>query len=75
MPESGVGAVVLTVTVVDPVAAGFITAYPTGEPTPATSNLNFAAGQTIANLVTVPLGAGGSVSLRSGSSGPVSRSK
>jgi hypothetical protein len=41
------------VTVTQPQAPGSLTAYPSGQVHPATSNLNFLAGQTIANLVTV----------------------
>jgi hypothetical protein len=47
--------------VTEPDRAGFLTAFACGSPPPATSNLNFVAGQTIANLVTVPLGSDGSV--------------
>ncbi|MEO6122080.1 MAG: DUF1501 domain-containing protein [Ilumatobacteraceae bacterium] len=67
---SGVGgvaadadAVVLNVTVTEPTAAGFITAWPAGAPRPTASNLNFVAGQTVPNLVVAKLGAGGAVSL------------
>lgn len=35
----------------NPAAAGFLTAYPSGADRPSTSNLNFAAGQTVANLL------------------------
>ena len=44
-------AVVLNMTAVNARTAGFATVYPCGEPRPNASNLNFAAGQTIANLV------------------------
>jgi len=57
------GAVVMNVTVDQPTAAGFVTVYPTGQPTPLASNLNFVAGQTIANLVTAKIGEGGSVNI------------
>jgi len=63
VPASGVSAVVLNVTVTDPTASGYLTVWPTGEALPIVSNLNFAAGQTVANLVVVKLGAGGKVSL------------
>ena len=63
VPASGVGAVVLNVTVTQPNWDGSVVAYPTGEPKPLASNLNFAANQTIPNLVTVKVGAGGQVTL------------
>jgi hypothetical protein len=52
---AGAAAAVLNLTVTQPTAAGFITAYPDGQPRPDTSNLNFTAGQTVANQVIVPL--------------------
>jgi hypothetical protein len=64
---STAGAVVLDVTAVNPSASGFLSVYPTGSITdPATadangtltSNLNFAAHETVANLVEVPLSSG-----------------
>ena len=66
VPESGVGAVVLNVTVTAPTWNGYVTVYPTGWPRPNASNLNFAQGQTIPNLVAVKLGANGTVSLFDG---------
>jgi hypothetical protein len=56
-------AVVLNATAADPAAAGFATVFPCGQARPDVSNLNFAAGQNIANLVVVRLGAGGRVCL------------
>jgi LPXTG-site transpeptidase (sortase) family protein len=53
-------AVVANLTVTEATAAGYWTAWPTGAPRPATSNLNSAAaGQTIANQIIVPVAAGG----------------
>ncbi len=63
VPATGVTAVVLNVTATDPTDSSFITAYPDGQPLPGTSNLNFTAGETIPNLVTVPVGADGKVDL------------
>jgi secreted trypsin-like serine protease len=45
-------AAVLNVTAVDPDSAGFVTVYPCGN-VPLSSSLNFEAGQTVANQVTV----------------------
>jgi hypothetical protein len=55
-------AVVLNVTVTQPTAGGYIRVYPDGlSQTPTTSSLNYAKGETVANLVTVPVGADGKV--------------
>jgi sugar lactone lactonase YvrE len=54
-------AVVLNVTATGGSTNSFLRLYPTGAARPDTSNVNFAAGQTIPNLVTVKLGAGGRV--------------
>jgi len=48
---SNADAVALNVTVVNAQAAGFATVYPCGQPRPEASNLNYAVGQTIPNLV------------------------
>ena len=58
---AGVTAVAVNVTATAPTATSFLTAYPGGTTRPTASNLNFAAGQTIPNLVLVPLGADGTV--------------
>ena len=58
---SGIGAVVLNATVTGPKSGGYLTVYPDGSPRPTVSNLNFSAGQTIANQVVVPVGADGKV--------------
>ena len=55
VPSTGVTAVVLNLTVTNPTTGSFLTVYPDGSARPATSNLNFAAGQTVANLVVVPV--------------------
>ncbi|MGI8983324.1 MAG: hypothetical protein ACR2HM_02130, partial [Acidimicrobiales bacterium] len=63
VPAAGASAVVLNVTVTEPWAGGYLTAWPAGDARPLASNLNFTPGQTVPNLVTVKLGAGGRVSL------------
>ncbi|MFJ9808284.1 peptidoglycan recognition protein [Streptomyces sp. NPDC101158] len=55
IPTSGVGAVVLNVTATNPTSAGFVSVYPNGTVRSSASNLNFTAGKTIPNLVTVPV--------------------
>ena len=71
VPSTGAGAVILNVTAVTPATAGYVAAYPDGAPFPGTSNLNVAAGRTIAGLVAVSLGDGGRVRLRNGTGGPL----
>jgi hypothetical protein len=70
IPASGVTAVVLNVTAVAATGSGFITVYPSTDGThvPDASDLNYTAGKTVANLVTVPVGADGYVYLAN--SGP-----
>ena len=64
VPADGVTAVALNLTATDATQPGFVTAWPTGASRPVVSNLNVErAGQTIANLTVVTLGAGGQVSL------------
>ncbi|WP_073929186.1 PKD domain-containing protein [Streptomyces sp. CB03911] len=67
----GVTAVALNVTVTNATTAGHITAYGEGTTRPTTSNLNFNAGQTVPNLVIVPVGANGYVDLYNGGWGSV----
>ncbi|GAA1595882.1 PKD domain-containing protein [Streptomyces globosus] len=63
---AGVTAVVLNVTVTNTTGGGHITAYPDGGERPTTSNVNFAPGQTVPNLVIVPVGRNGYVNLYNG---------
>jgi hypothetical protein len=63
IPATGVLAVVLNTTAVRPSAGGHLSLWPAGTARPATSNVNFAAGGIVPNLVTVPVGAGGKVSV------------
>ncbi len=63
VPASGATAVVLNVTATNATQAGYLTVWPAGAARPATSNLNFVAGQTVADLVEVGLGTGGEVSI------------
>jgi hypothetical protein len=66
-----VSAVALNLTVTNPKAGGFVTAYPSGGSRPNTSSLNFSAGQTVANLAVVPVGPDGTVELYNGSGGTI----
>ena len=63
VPGSGVGSVALNVTVAGATAAGFVTVYPTGNGLPTASNLNFVTGQIVPNMVIVPIGIDGRVTL------------
>ena len=63
VPATGASAVVLNVTVTNPSTAGYLTVYPAGQSAPLASNLNFAAGQTVANLVEVSPGKGGQIAV------------
>lgn len=66
-----IGAVLLEVTVVNPMAAGYITVYPSGGPRPVVSNVNFQRAQNVPNMVVVRVGAGNRVSIFNGSAGTV----
>ena len=68
VPVSGVSAVVLTVTVTSAAGPGFVTVFAAGSARPGVSNVNFAAGQTVADLVVTRVGSGGAVALFNGSS-------
>jgi hypothetical protein len=60
---AGATAATVNLTVTEPVAAGYLTAFPCGTEPPLVSSLNFVAGQTIAGLATVKLGAGSRICL------------
>ena len=62
---------IANVTVTQPKAGGYLTVYPGGAARPGTSNLNFMAGQTVANLVVTGVGGNGSINIYNGSSGTV----
>jgi PQQ-like domain len=71
IPTTGVGAIALTVTVVRPVAAGHITVFPQEGGPSSTSNVNFAAGETVGNLVFAIPGPDGRIHLFNGSTAGV----
>ncbi|MFJ9936390.1 hypothetical protein ACIRSJ_25130 [Streptomyces virginiae] len=68
---AGARAVVLNVTVTNTTADGHVTAYAGGGSRPDTSNLNYTAGQSVPNLVIVPVGEDGYVELFNGGWSPV----
>ncbi|MGE0877346.1 MAG: hypothetical protein AB7L13_01545 [Acidimicrobiia bacterium] len=59
-------AVVVNLTVTAPSAGSFVTMYPSGESLPTSSTINFAAGQTVANLAIAKIGTDGKVALHVG---------
>ncbi|MHA3701003.1 fibronectin type III domain-containing protein [Jatrophihabitans sp. YIM 134969] len=59
VPTTRVAAVVANLTVTNAGATGYLTTYPAGGARPATSNLNWTAGRTVANQATLTVGDGG----------------
>ncbi len=64
VPATGMVAVALNVTVVNPSAPGFLTVWPAGQAAPPTSNLNFVAGEVRANAVVTGVDAAGRIAVR-----------
>lgn len=60
---SSATAVLMNVTAVNATSATYITVWPAGATRPVVSNLNVNTAAPVANLVVVPLGAGGTVTL------------
>ncbi|MCU1360417.1 MAG: hypothetical protein JWN99_1706, partial [Ilumatobacteraceae bacterium] len=60
VPASGVTAVILNVTVVQPTDGTFVTVFPSGGGRPMATNLNAAVGQVVPNMVLAQLGPDGS---------------
>lgn len=71
IPATGVSAVVLNITVTEARSFGFVTAFPAGTAKPNASNLNYTAGQTVANQAVVKLASDGKIALANTSSGSV----
>jgi hypothetical protein len=63
VPATGVSAVLLNVTVTEPSVPGFLVVHACGTPTPNSSNLNFAAGEDVANLVAASVNSSGRISV------------
>lgn len=63
IPSTGASAVVINLTAVTTTSQGYFTVYPSGASRPTASSINFPAGWTGANMVTVPLGADGKLKL------------
>lgn len=62
VPRNGVLAVALSVAVNDTTQSSSLTAFPTGEAMPISSNLDWLVGETVANQVITPVGSDGEVS-------------
>lgn len=60
---TGAESVIVNVTATHTTKSSFLTAYPTGSSRPLASNLNWKAKQTVPNRVSVPIGAGGMITL------------
>jgi hypothetical protein len=56
-------AVVVNVTATGPTAGGWLTVYPSDQVLPVARTLNFSAGQTVANLVKIRVGADGKLKI------------
>ncbi len=63
VPETGMGAVALNVTATGPTSNSFVTVWPSEAERPNASSLNLRAGITTPNMVIVPVGPSGEVSL------------
>lgn len=63
VPATGVDSVVMNVTAVSPTQAGYLTIFPAGLDRPTISSVNFGPLRTVANLVSMPVGVGGRVSI------------
>ena len=55
--QHAITAVVVNITAINPTEAGWLKASANGQPAPATSTVNFLAGETIANEATITVGA------------------
>jgi hypothetical protein len=62
-PEGSYTGVIANVTATRPTAGGWLTAYPSDQALPTASNLNFAPGQTVANLVKIRCGPDGTIKI------------
>ncbi|MBO1754686.1 hypothetical protein [Allobranchiibius sp. CTAmp26] len=63
VPSSGVGAVILNITVVAPATSGYLIAYPAGATRPSSSNVNFVVGRAAVGTTFARVGTGGAVSI------------
>ena len=71
IPSNGVAGVWIQLTVASPQRRGYLVAWPAGGSQPLASTVDFAAGQTVANEVFVPVSTSGWVSLANQSDGTI----
>lgn len=64
---SNATAVTMNVTVTDTTASSYLSLFPAGGSVPNVSNLNWVAGETLANLATVPVGSSGDITIHNNS--------
>jgi hypothetical protein len=69
LPAAGITAVALNLTVTNPSANGFLTAYGDGTKLPNSSNVNYAVNETVPNEVIVPVGTDGKIDITNTSIG------
>ena len=69
VPTTNVSAVVATVTAVDPTRAGYFRVAASSTDSVTTSTINFVAGETRANLDTIPLNTDGTIAIINSSAG------
>jgi hypothetical protein len=72
VPGTGVAAVSVNVTVVQPTGSGFVTLYPAGGSVPGTANIDFPSIVNTSGLVITPVSATGQVTILNRSNGTVS---
>ena len=63
VPATGVSAVAVNLAVTSPTADGYLTVFPSGTARPLASSINFAPGQTVANMVVAKLGPAGTIDI------------
>ena len=66
VPSTGVSAVALTITVLSPTTAGYLTAYAAGTSRPPTANVYLSPGRSIGNMAISMVGSAGTVTIYNG---------
>jgi hypothetical protein len=63
IPSSGVGALLLNVTAIQPTTGSYLATWASGATKPGTASLNYSAGEVVGNLAIVKVGSNGSVAV------------
>jgi spore germination protein YaaH len=71
VPGSGAAAVALNLTVTNPTAGGFLTAFPAGTTLPVAASVNYSPGETVPDRAVLALSQQGAVSFYNGSTGTI----